>query len=414
MPRYSGRILTAQAVKTTRPPKDKSFAEYPDAALPGMCLRVYASGTKSFILSTRVAGKLKRRKIGDATGANAITLAEARQIAGDAKDKAKTGQPLARFVAPAPVVDDVMTFGTIAEEYIRREVPRLARGKETESLIRKTLLPAWQHMPLTELRKRHARTLTDAIVGRTPAMAHMLHQTYTRVLNWALSFYDDDELGIEVSPFANLKPPVKKTPRNRSLSEPEIRALWKAWEEIGYPFGDLQKLLLLTAQRRGEVAGMSWREVDLAAKVWTIPAERSKSNREHIVPLSREAIHILDTLPRFAGGDYLFSTTGGAKPVSGFSKAKAIVDGKVGDAVAPWRVHDLRRTARTGMAEIGVPEIVSEAVLNHARRGLVGVYNTFEYRDEKADALARWSQRVTDIVTPPPANVVSIAGREVV
>lgn len=416
MPRKSSQVLTAKFVDNARPPKDRDFAEHPDAALPGMCLRVYQSGTKSYILSTRVAGKLKRRKIGDATGPHSIPLAEARRLAGDAKDNAKAGQPLARYEAPAPPTGNVMAFGQIADEYIKREVPRLARGHEAESMIRKTLLPAWRRIPVTDLRKRHARELTDAIVGKTPSAAYRLHETYTRVLNWALEHYDDDELGIEVSPFANLKPPVTKTPRNRALTVSEIRSLWRVWRETGYPFGPLQQLLLLTAQRRGEVAAMQWSEVDAAKQLWTIPAEKTKSDRAHIVPLSDQAVAILDALPRFVDGDFVFSTTSGQKAVAGFSKAKALANyytdklvaaGDI-ESVAPWRVHDLRRTARTGIAELGVPEIVSERILNHASRGLVAVYNVFEYQTEKADALQRWGNRVREIVTPPPENVVTI------
>lgn len=417
MPRYSGRALSAKSVENARPPKERDFEEHPDAALPGLCLRVYKSGAKSYILSTRVDGKLNRRKIADAGGPNAIPLAEARRLAGDAKDAARAGQPLPRYVTPAPLVDGAMTFGRIAEEYIKRECSRLVRGKESESLIRKTLLPAWQHLPVTELRKRHARALTDAIVDKTPSMAHVLHQTYTRVLNWALSFYDDDELGIEVSPFANLKPPVTKSPRNRALTESEIKSLWQVWDKTSYPFGPLQHLLLLTAQRRGEVAAMQWSEIDAAKQLWTIPAEKTKSDRAHIVPLSDQVVEILNALPRFVAGDFIFTTTSGRKPVAGFSKAKALADrftdellaaGEI-EPVKPWRVHDLRRTARSGMAELGVPEIVAERILNHMPRGLIGVYDVYQYQPEKADALQRWANRVQEIVTPPPANVVKLA-----
>ena len=419
MPRLSDTALSVKFVENARPPKT-AYAEYPDAAMRGMVLRVYASGAKVYILSTRVAGKQTRIKVGDAAGPDAVSLAEARRIAGDAKDRAKAGLPPIPQAAPAP--PGAKTFGQIADEYIKREVPRLARGAETESVIRRQLLPTWRNIALPDLRRRNARELTDAMVERKPAAAHKLHETYCRVLNWALSEYDADELGIDVSPFANLAPPVQKKPRGRSLKEPEIRTLWQAWTDIGYPFGDLQKLLLLTAQRRAEVAGMAWSEVDLEAKTWVIPADRSKSRREHIVPLSPGALDILNALPRFKIDDkegvYAFTTTSGETPVSGYSKAKAATDDKVdelvkaGDVkpVAAWRWHDLRRTARTGMAEIGVPEIVSERVLNHAPRGLAGVYNVFEYQKEKSDALERWANRVREIVTPPPANVVRMKG----
>ena len=144
---------------------------------------------------------------------------------------------------------------------------------------------------------------------------------------------------------------------------------------------------------------------------WTIPAARSKSRREHIVPLPDAAIDILDSLPRFTEGDNVFTTTAGRRPVAGFSKTKVRTDQILAEhktAIEGWRVHDLRRTCRTGMARLGVPEIVSERVLNHQAQGLTKVYNLHEYLDEKRDALARWAQEVANIVEPPPDNVVKL------
>ncbi|MPY75292.1 MAG: tyrosine-type recombinase/integrase [Alphaproteobacteria bacterium] len=413
MPKRSSVTLTPKAVENAKPPKS-GYLEIFDAAMPGMCLRITATGAKSYILTTRINGKQTRITVGYAAGPDAVSLSEARKLAEDAKDTAKAGKPVPRVLPRYADPAGVMTFGTVAEDYIKREVPRLARGGETEAIIRRELLPTWRTIALPDLRRRHARELTDPMAEEKPAAAYKLHETYCRVLNWALGHYDADELGIDVSPFANLKPPVSKKPRGRALKEAEIKTLWKAWTSIGYPFGDLQKLLLLTAQRRAEVSGMAWAEIDIEAKTWIIPAARSKSRREHIVPLSAAAAEIIEALPRFEDGAYAFTTTSGKKPVSGYSKGKTATDAKVdalvkaGDAepVAAWRWHDLRRTARTGMAEIGVPEIVSERILNHAPRGLIGVYNVFEYQKEKTDALQKWAQRVREIVTPPPANVV--------
>lgn len=414
MPRLASKPLTAKTVENARPPKI-GYVETFDAAAPGMCLRVTAKGAKTYIVSTRVAGKQKRVTLGHATGPDAITLAEARRLAEEAKDRARAGLPVHRHQRPEPE-PGVMTFGTIATDYMARETPRLANRDIIENYISGELLPRWRDIPLPALRKRHARELTDGMVETRPAAAHKIHEIYCRVLNWALGHYDDDELGIEVSPFANLRPPVSKVKRDRALRPGEISTLWRAWDAVGYPFGDLQRLLLLTAQRRGEVAGAAWDEFDLGKRAWTIPASRAKSNRAHIVPLSDQAIDVLRAVPRFVDGDFVFTTTGGRRPVSGYSKGKAATDRKVLelvetdglDPVGDWRWHDMRRTARTGMAELGVPEIVSERVLNHAPRGLVAIYNVFEYRDEKAAALQRWANRVSEIVTPPPRNVVKI------
>ncbi len=126
------------------------------------------------------------------------------------------------------------------------------------------------------------------------------------------------------------------------------------------------------------------------------------------------AVDILENLPRFADGDFVFTTTAGRRPVGGFSKVKARTDHMLLEqdtAIENWRVHDLRRTARTGMARLGVPEIVSERVLNHLPQGLGKIYNVHEYLDEKRDALARWAQEVQNITEPPPENVVELKAK---
>ncbi len=131
---------------------------------------------------------------------------------------------------------------------------------------------------------------------------------------------------------------------------------------------------------------MQWSEIDRDNALWIIPADRTKSGREAEVPLSSLALEVLDALPRFAGGDFVFTTTSGQRPVSGFSKMKARTD-DLSD-VTGWRLHDLRRTARTGLAELGIPQIVAEKVLNHAERNvLVKKYDRHEYAPEKRGAL---------------------------
>jgi integrase len=179
---------------------------------------------------------------------------------------------------------------------------------------------------------------------------------------------------------------------------------------MGYAFGPLGKLLLLTAQRLNEVAQMRWSEIDRKNAVWVIAADRTKSGRETEVPLSSLALEILDDLPRFTDGDYVFTTTGGRRPVSGFNKMKTRTDDLSG--VTGWRLHDLRRTARTGLAELGVPEIIAEMVMNHApRNALAKIYNRHEYAVEKRDALERWANRLREITEPPPENVVKLKAK---
>jgi len=304
------------------------------------------------------------------------------------------------------------TFDTIAENYIKIEIPDQRRGAETEAIIRRELLPAWGDRHTASFERSDLTELTDRLIAAgKPAAARRVYGTATRLFNWALNRGD-----INVAPFAAMKPPVKKVVRDRALKEEELPALWAVWAEQAYPLGTLQQLLLLLGQRRAEVAEMLWPEIDFNKRLWTIPAERTKSDREHIVPLPDAAVEILENLPRFTDGDYVFTTTNGRRPFSGFSKAKARTDKMLvdrGTTIKDWRLHDLRRTCRTGLAKLGVAEIVSERVLNHQSTGLVRTYNVHEYLDEKREALERWAARVRDLIEPPPENVVQLqSGRK--
>jgi integrase len=159
------------------------------------------------------------------------------------------------------------------------------------------------------------------------------------------------------------------------------------------------------------VSDACWSEFDLKNKLWTVPPERFKSNASHLVPLSDEAMAILESLPRFTKGDHLFTSTYGEKPVSGFSKAKAHLDAwmkKQLGTIPPWVIHDIRRTVRTRLASLRVPDLVAEMVIGHGRKGLQRVYDQHTYEPEMREALELWAARLRDIVTLPPDNVVSL------
>ena len=181
-------------------------------------------------------------------------------------------------------------------------------------------------------------------------------------------------------------------------------------ETIGYPFGTLYQLLLLTGARKSEMSDARWREFDLMKRIWTVPPERFKSNASHLVPLSDAAIAMLETLPHFTKGDHLFTTSYGEKPVSGFSKAKTRVDAlireQLGTTPHSWVIHDIRRTVRTRMASLRVSDLVAEMVIGHGRKGIQRVYDQHTYEPEMREALELWAARLRDIVTPPPDNVV--------
>jgi integrase len=215
--------------------------------------------------------------------------------------------------------------------------------------------------------------------------------------------------------------------RQTALSPDDLRLIWRAAGELGEPFGLFFRMLMLTGQRRNEVADMMWSELDVERdKIWVIPAERMKAKRSQEVPLTPAMVALLTEMAARRGrGDYVFSTTFGERPISGFSKAKArldklIVEMHIADVGAEeaqrhplpaWVIHDLRRAVRTGLGAIpSVPHDIRELVIAHVPSTLVQTYDLHAYRDEKRQALTLWNERLARVVEPPPAdNVLRIA-----
>ena len=393
----SRRALTTRKIATTKPPKDTPL-ELPDGVVGGLCLRITPNGVKGFILSTRIDGKLRRKSLGRFP---VLTLAQARIEASKLKDGT---------AAWGNSTDDghlkshgEVTFGDVAREYVNRECSKLARGWEVERIIARELLPKWRDRPMAELRRRDAVLRFDALVDAgKPAAAIRLHEIARRMGRWAVR----RDL-VDTSPFSDIDAPADKVMRDRVLTPDEIREVWKAAGIEGYPFGSAYRMLLLTGQRKSEVGEMMWPEINLDNKTWTIPATRTKNKKPMIVPLSDMTLALIEGLPEFTQGDFVFTTMRGARPISGWTKAKNRMDDLSG--VSGWINHDLRRTLRTGLSELGVPRIVAERVLNHAERDrLADIYDRYGYAAEKRDALDRWASRVREIVTPPPENVVKL------
>ena len=215
-------------------------------------------------------------------------------------------------------------------------------------------------------------------------------------------------------------PGCKELPRDRELSDREIKALWPAFNTAGYPFGPMMKLLLVTGQRRGEVAAMRWPNLDVEEKVWNLPRELTKSARAHSVPLSALALEIIEDLPRFSG-PHVFSTKGGERPVSGYSRAKQRIEKAVNgarqkDGIEPlpeWRLRDLRRTATSGMARLGIPSDHIGRVLNHAPKGMTAqVYDRHTYLPEKRRALEAWGSYLESLFRSTDTKVVRLQREE--
>jgi integrase len=415
------RLLTDRTLKSLKP-KSAPY-DFPDGEVPGLKARVMPSGERSFVLVARYPASRNptRRSLGSY---GELTIAEAR-------NKARTWRELLRKGIDPAAAEHAQrqqelrrqknSFAAVAEEFIRRHVSKTRKAAIVERELRREFVDRWGERPITDITQHDVVAVIDAAVDRdAPYQAHNLLGHVRTLFNWAIA---RGIYGLDRSPCDRMRPAAvigKKLARQRILNDDEIRSLWAACDAVGYPYGPLFRLLLITGQRKSEVAEAQWSEFDLDKKLWTIPATRMKADAPHVVPLSAAAIAVLCDLPRFKSGElFLFSTTFGKKPVSGFSKAKTRLDrvmleklhrlaGHKHAKIESFVIHDIRRTVRTGLSALPIPDLVRELVIAHTKPGLHKVYDQFGYLDAKAHALDLWAGRLRDIITPPPANVVTI------
>jgi integrase len=386
--------------------------EYFDTTFPALALRVTSNGHKSWSLFYRHGGRLRRYTIGNYP---AFDPAAARKAASSALHRLADGidpgeEKRVRRNAPKPLADD---FESFAREYLERQVKRNTAAstyRETARIIEQDVIPEWGKRSIGSIAKRDVIALIDKkVASGAEVQANRILARLRTLFGWGV-----EKDRITANPCDGLKPPTKEKARDRVLNEAEIRAFWAATEELSWPFGSLFRLLILTAQRRDEVATMEWSEIDLERRVWSLPREKAKNDQGHDVHLSQQAVDLLLALPRIKGG--LVFSTNGRTAVSGFSRSKERLDGlmakSIGHEVDPWILHDLRRTAATGMAGLRVLPHVVDRILNHTSgtiRGVARVYNRFEYIDERKAALEAWGRKVDAIVSGDTgSNVVSL------
>ncbi|TVQ52098.1 MAG: site-specific integrase [Rhodobacteraceae bacterium] len=403
--------------------------EIPDGGAAGLYLVIQPSGAKSWAFRYRLGGKPKKVVLGaypEMSLAGARRKAEAAAAAVERGDDPAAEKRAEKARQKAEAMDpDRDLVKAIVADFLKRHVSKNRTADDTARIFRKDVLPKWGERRLDEITRRDVIDLLDGIVDRgSPVMANRVLAAVRKLCNWAVS---RDILA--ASPCAGVKRPGVETSRERVLSDDELRLFWRATGELGWPFGPLFRFLLLTAQRREEAGDL--RRVEITETLWTIPATRAKNGKEHPVALSAPALLTLAACPRIAcGTGYVFTTTGD-RPASGYSKAKARLDaimlrlaredaeaaGDDPDAVViePWRLHDLRRTAASGMARCGVNLPVIERVLNHVSgsfAGVAGVYNRWSYADETRRALDLWAAHVLAVIDPERGdNVVNLAER---
>jgi integrase len=431
--------LTQAAVEKLKAPTE-GRVEYWDSQLPGFGLRISHSGRKTWVAMYRVGSKVVRETIG--TAALIPNVGDARERARQSMQQAQTGRnPVAerreREQAAMTAVENLPgDFRKIADRYIERYAKKNTKPTTWMELRRQLevdVFPKWAERPISSITRQDVAELLDCIADRgSPVQANRTLARLKTMFKWAA-----DEEFVMSDPTARVRKVVKETARDRALSDDEIRLFWIACDRLAWPFGPMFKLLLLTAQRRDEVGWLEWSEIDVAKRMWTMPREKAKNDRAHEVHLSEFAMETVDKVPRIscmpadgAGiepSPYLF-TTNGKRPVSGFSKAKQRLDqhmlaalrhdfeeaGKEKERaeIAGWILHDLRRTAATGMARLNIAPHVVDRILNHVSgtiRGVAAVYNRHAYLEERKAALEAWGRYVENIVRPAPANVVQLA-----
>jgi integrase len=389
----------------------------------GLGVRVSDKGTKTFVLVAR----FPRNPASSARVA--LGRYDTEMSLEEARDKATAWRKLiAKGIDPrdqeereqaAEARKHKDTFAAVAVKFIEhcRRI-KLRTVDDMERNLNQTFVAAWSKRPIAEITADNVKAIIRQAVEREATyQAFADFALIRRLFNWAIGTTD---YGLVANPCDQLSTGDligEKASRERTLSDAEIKALWVASEKMGYPYGQLYRVLLLTGLRLGEACGARWSEFDFDRKEWTVPASRMKKTKNgakaHIVPITDALQEVLDSVPRFHSGDYLFSNSYGKSSLQSnfFSKPKERLDKLMAEELGEledWRNHDTRRTVKTNMERLRIPEPVSEAVLAHTKKGISAVYGRYGFEDEKRFALDAWAQRLRSIVDPQPANVVSL------
>jgi integrase len=406
--------LTQASIDRLVLPIEKSEAIFFDDDVPGFGLRLRAGGSRTFIVQYALGGRQRRMTIG---AAKLLDTVKARQTARNLLARVRLGQDPAADRAEARGRASDEPLGSIIVRFLARQERRLRPRSYVE--VRRYLNE--YNKPLHALTlARISRATIAARLGAIasengPVSADRARAALSSFFTWAIG----DGL-CEANPVLGTNKHFDgASSRDRVLTDRELAIIWKALPDTDY--GAIVRLLILTGQRRDEIGGLCWSEVDVESGTITLPPTRTKNRRAHEVPLSRPALAILNSRQVRTGRDLVFGNgprqTGGA-PGGGFqgwSKSKAALDDLTKSIGVAWRLHDVRRTVTTRMADLGVQPHVIEAVLNHIsghKAGVAGVYNRSSYAAEKRAALELWAEHVQSLVQGElPAGVLKFPAR---
>lgn len=411
-------------------------SEIADDIVRELRIRVGKSGKKSWSMLYRVVqadgkrGEMKRLSLG---AYPKVSLAEARTKARAALEQAGDG------IDPAAVKEEEVeqrqtrTFEAVLDRFVelyakpntkdgrwakaqeelakkqaeagagpdvssgQAATPRKIGRCPAERLLADHVASKWRGRLIETITRAEAHEMLDEVIEESGAsIAREVRKHLTRMFNWAA-----DRGLIAANPLAGMqRPELGYVSRERVLTIEELGRIWNASKEAAYPFGDMVRLLILTGQRRSEIAGLERGWIHTEQRAVEIPAASYKTKRPHVFPLSAPAWALVEALPKWNGGEFLFTTTSGERPVSGFSKSKARLDKKIAEKAAkaklepmePWTLHDIRRSVATHMARLGIAQEHIERVLGHVVAGVAGTYNRYSYLDEKRAALEAWGK----------------------
>jgi site-specific recombinase XerD len=402
--------MTDKKIQSLQPPKTGRLA-LTDALEPGLDLRVTQTDQRTWSIRcwTGPSDKRVQRRVTlghprERDGFPVLSLAAARQAARSIKQAAVEGKAL----VPGDGLKGAQTFGELAEQYITaiKDKRRPKTMGEVERVLRHKDLASWRDRPAAAISPDDARRLRDAIHERgAGVMATRYLRTVSAMGKWAVS-----EGKLSESPTRGVKPRATEKERERWLDNRELGAFWNACGRLGYPLGTMGQMLLLTATRLRESGEAEWREFNLGQRLWTIPGVRTKNKKplavhmsEPMMTLWREMDERRQRVEMLRSARYLFVASRGGRFVD-YARMKAAIDvemaAELGAPPAPWVLHDLRRSAATKLADLGVAPHVVEKILNHSKGATIGgpvgrIYNKHPYLEQRKDALELLGQHVT-------------------
>ena len=410
-----------------------------DEDVPGFGLKVTPAGGKVYVFQYRLARPgeaertaAKRYTIGKH---GKLTPEQARRRAKELAafvaqgidprqrelDAITANDEAAQAAAERARLDGELAFENIADvwldHYENEKDRRASSVRQAKLIVNSHLKPKLKGRPLPHITRADLQPIIDAIPAHQRGMRRAVFAYASVLFGWAHKRGD-----IAENPLAGMVKPEAPKARDRVLADEELAAIWNGTFELNAPFGAFFRLLILTGQRRSEVAAINWYELDRSSATWTIPADRAKNGVVHVVPLPAAAVTELDALSlaeqvkaeekepdarKWPKSGFVLTTTG-RTPISGITKAKNALDAAVkgereGNALPGWRIHDLRRTLATGLQRLGIRFEVTEAVLNHvsgAKGGVAGIYQRHNWAKEKRLALEAWSKFVLGLLKP--------------